>query len=159
MELLIEFLPKNVPYEDTVSITHGDYRIENVMFHPTEPRIIAVLDRELSTIGSPLADIAYNCLLWHSTSERWGALQGVDFSSSGIPSEFAYRQAYCQRTNRKMITHWSFYLAFSLFRLAAISQGVYKRILDGNASTNRPAINETKNRAQQAWRFIESDVV
>jgi aminoglycoside phosphotransferase (APT) family kinase protein len=154
MESLIEYLPNNIPEDDSVSIAHGDYRLENVMFHPTEPRLIAVLDWELSTIGHPIADIAYNCLLWHSLSASWGNLDGVDFAASGTPSENDYRAAYCARTGRDGIPHWNFYLAFSLFRLASISQGVYKRIRDGVASTDRAAINETRGRAEQAWRFI-----
>ena len=156
MERLIAYLPQNIPADDTVTIAHGDYRLENVMFHPTEPKLIAVLDWELSTIGHPLADIAYNCLLWHSTSEIWGTLRGVDFGTSGIPSEAEYRAAYCRRTGRTEIPHWNFYLAFSLFRLASISQGVYKRILDGVASTDREAVNDTAARAEQAWGFIEN---
>jgi aminoglycoside phosphotransferase (APT) family kinase protein len=154
MEKLIDYLPKHIPVDDSVSIAHGDYRLENVMFHPTEPKLIAVLDWELSTIGHPIADIAYNCLMWHSLSDAWGNLDGVDFATSGIPTEAAYREAYCTRSGRAAIPHWNFYLAFSLFRLASISQGVYKRIRDGNASTDRPAINDTRQRAEQAWRFI-----
>ncbi len=157
MERLIEYLPRNIPADDSVSIAHGDYRLENVMFHPTEPKLIAVLDWELCTIGHPLADIAYNCLLWHSPSEAWGSLTGVDFATSGIPTEEQYRAAYCRRTGRKDIPHWNFYLAFSLFRLASISQGVYKRILDGIASTDRPAVNDTPARAEQAWSFIAGE--
>jgi aminoglycoside phosphotransferase (APT) family kinase protein len=154
MEKLIDYLPKHIPADNSVSIAHGDYRLENVMFHPTEPRLIAVLDWELSTIGHPIADIAYNCLMWHSLSDAWGNLDGVDFATSGIPTEAAYREAYCRRSGRAEIPHWNFYLAFSLFRLASISQGVYKRIRDGNASTDRPAVNDTAVRAEQAWRFI-----
>ncbi len=154
MEKLIDYLPKHIPADDSVSIAHGDYRLESVMFHPTEPKLIAVLDWELSTIGHPVADIAYNCLLWHSTSDAWGTLSGVDFATSGIPTEAAYREAYCRRSGRTEIPHWNFYLAFSLFRLASISQGVYKRIRDGIASTDRPAVNDTPQRAEQAWRFI-----
>lgn len=157
MEKLIEYLPRNIPADDSVSIAHGDYRLENVMFHPTEPKLIAVLDWELCTIGHPIADIAYNCLLWHSPSEAWGSLIGVDFATSGIPTEAAYRDAYCRRTGRADIPHWNFYLAFSLFRLASISQGVYKRILDGIASTDRPAFNDTPNRAEQAWQLIAGE--
>ena len=154
MEKLIDYLPRHIPKDDSVSIAHGDYRLENVMFHPERPELIAVLDWELCTIGHPLADIAYNCLLWHSPSEAWGSLIGVDFATSGIPTEAQYRDAYCRRTGRAEIPHWNFYLAFSLFRLASISQGVYKRIVDGIASTDRPAFNDTPARAAQAWAFI-----
>ncbi|HUO93335.1 MAG TPA: phosphotransferase family protein [Rhizomicrobium sp.] len=154
MEQLIVALPHRIPDDQSVSIAHGDYRIENLMFHPTEPKLIAVLDWELSTIGHPLADIAYNALLWHSMSEAWGNLDGVDFATSGIPTEEEYVAAYCRRTGRSSIPHWNFYLAFSLFRLASIAQGVYKRILDGIASTDRPAMNDTPRRAAQAWDLL-----
>ncbi len=157
MEKLIEYLPKHIPPDNSVSIAHGDYRLENVMFHPTEPKLIAVLDWELSTIGHPIADIAYNCLLWHSLNEVWGNLDGVDFKTSGIPGESEYRAAYCRRMGRAEIPHWNFYLAFSLFRLASISQGVFKRIKDGIASTDRPGVNETDKRAEQAWAFISGN--
>lgn len=155
MERLIEYLPAHIPSDNSVSIAHGDYRPENTIFHPTEPRLIAVLDWELSTIGHPLADLAYNCLLYTSRSEAWGSLSGVDFKASGIPSEREYVDAYCRRTGRGHIESWNFYLAFSAFRLASISQGVFKRILDGIASTDREAINGTPDLAAQAWAFIE----
>jgi len=131
MEMLIDRLPGRVPSDQTVTIAHGDYRPENVMFHLTEPRVIAVLDWELCTLGHPLADIAYNCILYHSHSEQWGSLIGEDFAASGIPTEEAYVAAYCRRTGRAGIEDFNFYLAFSLFRLASIGQGVYKRNLDG----------------------------
>lgn len=153
MERLIEYLPDHIPADESVSIAHGDYRLENVIFHPVEPRVIAVLDWELSTIGHPLADLAYNCLLYSSKSESWGTLVGVDFATSGIPTEQEYVAAYCRRTGRKSIAGWNFYLAFSLFRLASISQGVYRRTLDGIASSDRPAINGTADLAEQAWAF------
>jgi aminoglycoside phosphotransferase (APT) family kinase protein len=131
MEVLIDRLPGRIPTDDAVTIAHGDYRPENVMFHLTEPRVIAVLDWELSTLGHPLADLAYNCILYHSHSEQWGSLVGEDFATSGIPTEDAYVDAYCRRTGRAGVEDFNFYLAFSLFRLASIGQGVYKRNLDG----------------------------
>ncbi|HEY5290269.1 MAG TPA: phosphotransferase family protein, partial [Caulobacteraceae bacterium] len=131
MERLIETLPSRIPDDDTVAIVHGDYRPENVMFHLTEPRVIAVLDWELSTLGHPLADLAYNCILYHSTSESWGTLMDVDFDATGIPNELQYIADYCARTGRRNVDDFAFYLAFSLFRLASIGQGVFKRHLDG----------------------------
>jgi len=146
MEALIEQLPARIPADDTVTIAHGDYRPENVMYHPTEPRIIAVLDWELSTLGHPLADLAYNCILWHSRSESWGTFDGIDLKTAGLPSEDDYVAAYCRRTGRAGIEDFSFYLAFSLFRLASIGQGVFKRNLDGigtgNASRDNSGTHE-----------------
>jgi len=156
MEALIEQLPGRIPAKDEVSIAHGDYRLENVMYHPTEPRLIAVLDWELSTIGHPLADIAYNAFLWRSHSPSWGTLQGVDFETSGIPSEADYVAAYCERTGRGPIEDWPFYMAFSIFRLASISQGVYRRVLAGNAATvGGVAENGTPHLARQALAILE----
>jgi aminoglycoside phosphotransferase (APT) family kinase protein len=154
MEALIAELPALIPPDASVAIAHGDYRLENVMFHPTEPRLIAVLDWELCTIGHPLADIAYNCFLWHSEAQSWGSLVGVDFAASGIPTEAEYRDAYCRRTGRAAIPNWNFYVAFGIFRLASISQGVYRRVLNGNASTDRPAINGTPRLAEQALEIL-----
>ncbi|WP_309644027.1 phosphotransferase family protein [Phenylobacterium sp.] len=131
MEALIERLPGRIPTDGPVTIAHGDYRLENVMFHPTEPRIIAVLDWELSTLGHPLADLAYTCILWHSRSESWGTLDGIDLAKAGIPTEAEHVATYCRRTGRDGIPDFAFYLAFSIFRLASISQGVFKRNLDG----------------------------
>lgn len=154
MEELIATLPTMIPADNSVSIAHGDYRLENVMYHPTRPKLIAVLDWELCTIGHPLADIAYNSFLWHSEGEGWGTLKGVDFATSGIPSEADYVAAYCRRTSRTAIDGWNFYQAFSVFRLASISQGVYRRVLGGNASTDRPAVNGTRHLAQQALALL-----
>lgn len=137
MEALIEWLPENTPEDESAAIVHGDYRIENLMLHPTEPRVIGVLDWELSTLGHPLADLAYNCLIYHIPySNRKRGVVGLDLEALGIPTEEAYKAAYCRRTGRKQIHHWPFFIAFSLFRLAAISQGVYKRGIDGNASSS-----------------------
>jgi aminoglycoside phosphotransferase (APT) family kinase protein len=131
MEHLIEVLPGLLPTTDEVSIAHGDYRLENVMFHPTEPRIIAVLDWELSTLGHPLADIAYVCILHHSHSESWGTLDGVDLKAAGIPNEREVVDAYCRRTGRAGIDGFNALVAFSMFRLASIGQGVFKRNISG----------------------------
>ena len=155
MEALIAELPGRIPADQSVSIAHGDYRLENVMFHPTEPRLIAVLDWELSTIGHPLADIAYNGFLWRSHSPGWGSLDGVDFATSGIPTEEEYVAAYCRRTGRAGIEDWPFYMAFGIFRLASIGQGVYRRVLAGNAATaGREALNGTPALAEQALAIL-----
>jgi aminoglycoside phosphotransferase (APT) family kinase protein len=154
MEQLIAELPGRIPAGDEVTIAHGDYRLENVMFASDEPKLIAVLDWELSTLGHPLADIAYNAFLWRSDSPSWGTLQGVDFATSGIPTMEAYVAAYCARTGRDGIDDFPFYLAFSVFRLASISQGVYRRILAGNASTMREAVNGTPHLAQTALSIL-----
>ncbi len=157
MEQLIAELPGRIPADDSVSIAHGDYRLENVMFHPTQPKLIAVLDWELSTLGHPLADLGYNAFLWRSDSPSWGMLQGVDFATSGIPTERAYVEAYLKRTGRDSVEDWPFYVAFGVFRLASISQGVYARILAGNASTMREAVNGAPHLAQQALAILHGD--
>jgi len=155
MDALIEKLPARIPKDQSVSIAHGDYRLENVMYHPTEPRIVAVLDWELSTIGHPLADIAYNGFIWRSHSPHWGSLDGVDFKTSGIPTEAEYVARYCERTGRKQIEDWPFLMAFSIFRLASISQGVYRRILAGVLASEREAINGCPPLATQALAILE----
>jgi aminoglycoside phosphotransferase (APT) family kinase protein len=154
MERLIEHLPARLPAKDEVSIAHGDYRLENVMFHPVEPRLIAVLDWELSTIGHPLADLGYNAFLWRSHNPGWGSLDGVDFAASGIPTEAQYVRAYLDRTGRGEIDDWPFFVAFAVFRLASISQGVYRRTLDGVLASPREAINGTPGLAQQALSIL-----
>lgn len=137
METLLRWLPANMPPDDgTVSLVHGDYRLDNVMFHASEPRIIAVLDWELSTLGHPLADLANQCMAWLLPRESaMKGLAGVDRASLGIPSDEEYVARYCERTGRSGIDNWDFYIVFSLFRLAAILQGVKKRALQGNASS------------------------
>jgi len=137
MEELIKWLPANLPNDDTTTICHGDYRLENMIIHPTEPRVVAVLDWELCTLGHPLADLGYNCMTYHFMHPASGGLVHTDYAASGIPSEKEYIEAYCKRTGRDEIDNWPFYIAFSFFRLAAIVQGVYKRGLDGNASSER----------------------
>lgn len=154
MEKLIEVLPGMIPADQSVGIAHGDYRLENTMFHPSEPKLIAVLDWELCTIGHPLADIGYNGFMWHSHGESWGTLDGVDFATSGIPTEEEYRDAYCRRTGRDRIDNWNFYVAFGIFRLASISQGVYRRALAGVTPSDRPTINGAPQLAEQALEIL-----
>jgi aminoglycoside phosphotransferase (APT) family kinase protein len=134
MDRLMAWLPAHVPPGDETTIVHGDYRVENLIFHPTEPRIVAVVDWELSTLGHPLADLAYNCLTYHLEPELLGRPE-ADQDRRGIPDESAYVGAYCARTGRVAIADWHFYLAFSMFRLASILQGVYARGLKGNAAS------------------------
>ena len=157
MERLIEELPGRMPARESVTLAHGDYRLENVMFHPTEPKLIAVLDWELSTLGDPLADLAYNAFLWRSDSQTWGSLLGVDFATSGIPTEREYVQAYLARTGRQQVEDWPFYMAFSIFRLASISQGVYRRVLAGVAASEREAVNGTPHLAETALAILHGD--
>lgn len=137
MESLISYLNTNMPTDDgAVSLVHGDYRLDNLMFHPTQPKVIALLDWELSTLGHPLADLANQCMAWMLPPV--GAIQGlmgVDRSSLGIPTDEEYLARYCERTGRARIDNWNFYIVFSMFRLAAILQGVVKRSEMGNASS------------------------
>lgn len=137
MEKLIAWLPENMPEDDgRVSLVHGDYRLDNLMFHPTEPRIIAVLDWELSTLGNPIADLAYQVMAWQlPPTGGVSGMAGVDRKLLQIPTDDEYVRAYCERTGRDEIKNWNFYLVFCFFRLAAILQGVKKRGLDGNASS------------------------
>ncbi|MEL6978099.1 MAG: phosphotransferase [Pseudomonadota bacterium] len=137
MDRLIEWLPANAPPDDgEVRLIHGDYRLDNIMFHADEPRAIAVLDWELSTLGHPYADLAYQCMqLRLPPTGALKGLAGLDRAELGVPSEADYVAKYCQRRGLSGIPHWGFYLSFSAFRLAAIAQGVYKRGLDGNASS------------------------
>jgi aminoglycoside phosphotransferase (APT) family kinase protein len=139
MEQLIQWLPDNQPAEDgNFSIVHGDYRLDNLMFDQKKPNVIAVLDWELSTIGHPYADLAYQCMLYHlPRGTGLPGLAGLDYAELGMPNEQQYRDMYCQRMNIDQIPNWHFYLSFSLFRLAAICQGVVKRGQDGNASSEK----------------------
>ncbi len=139
MDRLIEWLPANMPEDDgKLSLTHGDYRLDNIVFHPTEPRALALLDWELSTLGHPYSDLAYQCM--QLRLDRDAIVPGLgdrDRKALGIPTEEEYVAAYCSRRGIAGISQWKFYLVFSFFRLAAILQGVLKRAIDGNASSDK----------------------
>ena len=160
MERLIEWLPKNVPARDEAAITHGDFRLDNLMFHPTEPRILAVLDWELSTIGHPLADFAYHVMVWRVAPNEFRGLLCHDLAALGIPDEKAYVARYFERTGRVPPTaaEWNFYLAFNLFRLSAICQGIMKRALDGTAASDKAFENGrlAVPIAEAGWRQVEA---
>jgi aminoglycoside phosphotransferase (APT) family kinase protein len=139
MDALIDWLPANIPpgdqTGDETAIVHGDMRLDNMIFHPTEPRVAAVIDWELSTLGHPLGDFAYHLMAWRLDPETFRGLLGCDLAGLGIPDERAYVAAYCARTGRAGIDHLDYYLAYNMFRLAAILQGIAKRALDGTASS------------------------
>lgn len=137
MEQLIRWLPEHAPSKDETSIVHGDYRLGNLIYHPSEPKILAILDWELSTLGHPLSDLAYCCLMYHLPADTPAlkGLVGMDITALGIPDEAEFLSFYCAQSGRTDIPDWDFFLAFSLFRLAAILQGIYARALQGNASS------------------------
>jgi aminoglycoside phosphotransferase (APT) family kinase protein len=157
MNRLMEWLPAHVPESDESCIVHGDFRLGNCIVHPTEPRIAAVLDWEISTQGHPLADLAYFCLGYHGEGASGDSLLESDLESLGIPSERELLDHYCGLTGRESIEHWSFYIVFQMYRAAAIVQGVYKRGLDGNASSDMAATfgELVESRADAAWRMVQ----
>lgn len=134
MESLMEWLPANLPAEQPARIFHGDLRLDNMIFHPEEPRVIALLDWELSTIGDPYADLAYHMMVWRVPVDLFRGFGGLDLEALGIPDETDYLRSYCERRGISTLPSWNFYLAFSLFRVAAILQGVWRRAMDGQAS-------------------------
>jgi aminoglycoside phosphotransferase (APT) family kinase protein len=155
MERLISWLPEHIPADDTTTLVHGDYRLGNMIIHPTEPRVVAVLDWELSTLGHPLGDLAYNCVFDLLTADGMESLAGAE-PALGIPMEKAYLDAYCRRTGRAGIENWNFYVGFAMFRLAAISQGIMGRVIAGTA--NDPNARQRGERARPladaAWGVI-----
>ena len=165
MDQLMAWLPANMPAsakdESRVSIVHGDYRLDNLMFHPTEPRVIAVLDWELSTLGHPLADFSYHCMSWHIPAELGRGIAGLDLAALGIPAEQDYIQHYCERTGIQDVDalkrDWNFYLAYNMFRIAAILQGIAKRVEAGTASSAQAKASGDTARpmAELAWSFAQ----
>jgi aminoglycoside phosphotransferase (APT) family kinase protein len=163
MDRLMAWLPTNIPNsakdETLVSIVHGDFRLDNLMFHPTEPKVLAVLDWELSTLGHPLADFSYHCMAWHIKPGSFRGIGGLDHHALGIPNEAEYIKRYCERTSfttpEKLALDWNFYMAYNLFRIAAILQGIAKRVEDGTASSDQAKSSGAgaKPMAELAWHF------
>jgi aminoglycoside phosphotransferase (APT) family kinase protein len=154
MDRMIDWLPRNIPAGDETSIAHGDFRIDNMIFHPTEPRIVAVLDWELSTLGHPLADFAYHAMMYHMPPHIVAGLAGADLPTLGIPSEADYVALYCERTERTSINDYPFYIAFNFFRLAAIFHGIKGRVVRGTAASANAAdrAKAFPELARIAWR-------
>ena len=159
MHRLIEWLPQHLPDESgsRVSVVHGDFRLDNLIFHPTEPRVLAVLDWELSTLGHPLADFSYHCMAWHVDPTQFRGIAGYDCAALGIPDEARYVARYCERTGLQMEGDWNFYLAYNMFRIAAILQGIMKRVVDGTAANAQAADAGRRARpmAELAWRYAQ----
>jgi aminoglycoside phosphotransferase (APT) family kinase protein len=156
MDQLIEWLPQNIPAGDETSIVHGDYRLDNMIFHPTEPRVLAVLDWELSTLGHPLADFSYHCMSWHIPPGQFRGIGGLDLKSMGIPTEAEYIARYCERTGRTIrMEDFKFYLAYNMFRMAGILQGIMKRYVDGTASSEQALRSGKAARpmAEMGWEY------
>ena len=155
-------LPASARDPAEVSIVHGDFRLDNLIFDPDRPGIIAVLDWELSTIGHPLADFSYHCMAWHIPPGTFRGIAGLDHAALGIPAEADYVRRYCERTGRgspdNLLADWNFYLAYNLFRLASITQGIAKRVVDGIASSAQAKATGASTRplAQMAWQFAQA---
>jgi len=162
MDALIEWLPENIPTDDSASIVHGDYRLDNMVIHPTRPRVLAVLDWELSTIGHPLADFTYHLMAWQMPDIGIGStgLLGLDLAELGIPSEQNYIQRYCERTGRSGgIENRNFYSAFNFFRIAAILQGIAGRVRDGTAASAHAdqAVKAVQPLADLGWDYAQQE--
>ena len=165
MDQLLAWLPLHMPASardaSKVSVVHGDYRLDNLVFHPTEPRVLAVLDWELSTVGHPLADFSYHCMAWHIPPGSFRGIGGLDHAALGIPLEADYVRRYCERTGlatpESLAADWNFYLAYNLFRMAAILQGIAKRVDDGTASSAqaRQAGAGARPLAELGWRVAQ----
>jgi len=161
MDKLMEWLPKNIPPGERSCVVHGDYRLDNMILHPTEPKCIAVLDWEISTIGDPLADFTYHLMQFRmpsgGTSSGTQSLQGADLKALGIPTESEYVRMYCERTGRDGIDNLDFYFAYNFFRIACILQGIAGRVRDGTAASAHAAANaaNVEPMAKQAWLYAQ----
>lgn len=158
MEELITWLPQHIPLGDDTSIVHGDFRLDNLIFHPTEPKILAILDWELSTLGHPLADFSYHCMSWHIPPRQFRGIAGLDLRELGIPSQKEYVARYCERTGKAIRDEdFNFYLAYNMFRLAGILQGIMKRYVDGMASSSQALESGKAARAlaEMAWQYAQ----
>ena len=163
MERLMEWLPAHMPASALdaaeARIVHGDYRLDNLVFHPSEPRVLAVLDWELSTIGHPLADFSYHCMSWHIAPPAFRGIGGLDLAALGIPDEAEYVRRYCARIGRPdpqaVMADWNFYMAYNLFRMAGILQGIARRVVDGTASSAqaREAGAGARPLAEMGWKI------
>lgn len=154
MDRLVQWLPEHIPADDQSAIVHGDYRADNMIFHPTEPRVIAVLDWELSTLGHPLADFAYHAMMYRMPSDILGGIADVDLHEAGLPGEAEYVAAYCRRTGRDGIADLDYYVAFNMFRFAAILHGIRGRVARGTAAgaDARQMASRVERVAALAWR-------
>ncbi len=169
MDRLMAWLPQNIPPSardpSQVGIVHGDYRLDNMVFHATEPRIVAVLDWELSTLGHPLADFSYHCMSWHIEPGTFRGIGGLDYAALGIPDEHQYVTRYCERTGRiapggsinAVMADWNFYMAYNLFRMAGILQGIARRVVDGTAASTQARISAAGARplAEMGWKVAQ----
>ncbi|OFZ84855.1 MAG: aminoglycoside phosphotransferase [Betaproteobacteria bacterium RBG_16_66_20] len=159
MDKLIAWLPKNVPATGETTIVHGDYRLDNTVFHPTEAKMLAVLDWELSTLGDPLADFSYHCMSWHIPPGKFRGIEGLPLEELGIPGEREYVEMYFKRTGRKGVSPsvWDYYMAYNLFRIAAICQGIAKRVVEGTAASEhaRDAGARARPLAELGWAQVE----
>lgn len=157
LHALIDWLPANIPAGEQTSIVHGDYRLDNLVLHPTEPRAIGLLDWELATLGHPLADFAYHCMSWHIPASLWRGIGGLDLAALGIPDEAQYLKQYSKATGLDGAEHWDFYIAYNLFRMAAILQGIARRAADGTAASSDAFETGTKARplAEIGWKYAQ----
>lgn len=157
LHALIEWLPANIPTGEQTTIVHGDYRLDNLVLHPTEPHAIGLLDWELATLGHPLADFAYHCMSWHIPASLWRGIGGLDLAALGIPDEGQYLKQYSEATGLDGAEHWDFYIAYNLFRMAAILQGIARRAADGTAASSDAFETGTKARplAEIGWKYAQ----